>query len=98
MFSSHTHHILYNPRFISPDIHLYFIRSPWGPGGCNSSPRDTGLRSGRPSGPSDPSDWLGGHGLGGHGLRCAAAPGSAAPGSAAPGGAACRLCGHATRL
>ncbi|KAK5907974.1 hypothetical protein CgunFtcFv8_016071 [Champsocephalus gunnari] len=75
MFSSHTHHTLYNPRFISPDIHLYFIRSPWGPGGRNSSPRDTGLRGRRPSGPGRPSDRLSGPGLGGPGRPRPSGPG-----------------------
>ncbi|KAK5935666.1 hypothetical protein CgunFtcFv8_021008 [Champsocephalus gunnari] len=75
MFSSHTHHTLYNLRFISPDIHLYFIRSPWGPGGCNSSPRDTGLRGRRPSGPGRPSDRLSGPGLGGPGRPRPSGPG-----------------------
>ncbi|KAI9532909.1 hypothetical protein NQZ68_028610 [Dissostichus eleginoides] len=65
MFPSHTHCTLYSPCFISHDIHPYFLRSPRGPGGCNSSPRDTGFRG---RGPSHPG--LGGPGLGGPGLGC----------------------------
>ncbi|KAJ4939301.1 hypothetical protein JOQ06_028751 [Pogonophryne albipinna] len=78
MFSSHTHHTLYNPCFISHDIHPYFIRSPRGPSACNSSPRHTGFRG---RGPSCPRlGCPGGSGLGCPGLGCPGGPGLGRPG------------------
>ncbi|KAI9529983.1 hypothetical protein NQZ68_008222 [Dissostichus eleginoides] len=78
MFPSHTHCTLYSPCFISHDIHPYFLRSPRGPGGRSSSPRDTGFRG---RGPSRP----GCSGLSGPGHPGLGRPGLGPPGLGRPG-------------